>query len=325
MAEAAFKFPDEQEQEVQKSAKASQADEIEVEIVDDTPPEDRGRQPLPKELVKELEEDDLEEYSDKVKKRLSQMKKVWHDERREKEAARREADEAFRLAQIRDAEIKQLRGQIGVGQQYYSGELTKATEAAIITAKQRLTQAYEEGDPVKIADAQEALTDAKIKLKELQYQQPSLQEEQIVVQTQQQTQEPQPVYDPKAENWRKDNTWFGVDEEMTSLALGLHQKLVRQGVDPRTDEYYRRVDEAMKKRFPEYFDGQGPEEEPEEQPQSRAKEKPRKPATVVAPATRSTAPNKVRLTQTQLALAKKFRLTPEQYAKEMIKLENNNG
>jgi len=325
MAEAAFKFPDEQEQEVQKSADALQTDEIEIEIVDDTPPEDRGRQPLPKELVKELEEDDLEEYSDKVKKRLSQMKKVWHDERREKEAARREAEEALRIAQVRDAEIQKLRGQLGAGEKAFSEEVTKAAEFEIISARKQMELAYEEGDPVKIAAAQEALTDAKIKLKEAQYRRPPLQEEETVVQTQQQTQEPQPVYDPKAENWRKENTWFGVDEEMTSLALGLHQKLVRQGVDPRTDEYYRRVDEAMKKRFPEYFDGQGPEEEPEEQPQSRAKEKPRKPATVVAPATRSTAPNKVRLTQTQLALAKKFRLTPEQYAKEMIKLENNNG
>jgi hypothetical protein len=320
MAEAAFKFPDEQGKEQEQ-----QAAELEIEIVDDTPPEDRGKEPLPKELVKELEEDDLEEYSEKVKKRLSQMKKVWHDERREKEAARREAEEAFRIAQVKDNEIKKLRGQLGAGEKAFSEEVTKSAEFEITSAKKQLQQAYEEGDPVKIADAQEALTDAKIKLKEAQYRRPPLQEDKFEVQDAQQVQEPQPVYDPRAEAWRKDNTWFGVDEEMTSLALGLHQKLVRQGVDPRSDEYYSRVDEAMKKRFPEYFDGQEPEEEPEERPQSRAKERPRKPATVVAPATRSTAPNKVRLTQTQLAIAKKFRLTPEQYAKEMLKLENDNG
>lgn len=320
MAEAAFKFPDEQ-----GKGQEQQAVELEIEIVDDTPPEDRGKEPLPKELVKELEEDDLEEYSEKVKKRLSQMKKVWHDERREKEAARREAEEAFRIAQVKDNEIKKLRGQLGAGEKAFSEEVTKSAEFEIVSAKKQLQQAYEEGDPVKIADAQEALTDAKIKLKEAQYRRPPLQEDKFEVQDAQQVQEPQPVYDPRAEAWRKDNTWFGVDEEMTSLALGLHQKLVRQGVDPRSDEYYSRVDEAMKKRFPEYFDGQEPEEEPEERPQSRVKEKPRKPATVVAPATRSTAPNKVRLTQTQLAIAKKFRLTPEQYAKEMLKLENDNG
>jgi len=322
MNQPAFKFPDEIED---KKDESKEADALEIEIVDDTPPEDKGRDPLPKEIVKELEEDDLEEYSEKVKKRLSQMKKVWHDERREKEAARREAEEAFRLAQGRDAEVKKLRSWLGAGQQYYSNELAKATEVAILTAKTALRAAYEEGDPVKIADAQEALTDAKIKLKELQYQQAPLQNESEGVEHQQQVQELQPVIDPKASAWKSKNTWFGVDEEMTSLALGLHQKLVRQGVDPRSDDYYRRVDEAMRKRFPEEFEGEELDNETPEQPLKSKAEKPRKPATVVAPATRSTAPNKVRLTQTQVALAKKFGLTPEQYAKELIKLENQNG
>jgi hypothetical protein len=323
MNQPAFKFPD--EVEVDTKAKTENEDRIEIEIVDDTPPQDKGREPLPKELVKELEEDDLEEYSDKVKKRLSQMKKVWHDERREKEAARREADEAFRLAQIRDAEIKQLRQRVGDGEKVFSEEMTKAVSAEVTSAKQRLQQAYEEGDPAKIADAQEALTDAKIKLKEVEYRKTPLQTELEGVEQQRQVQESQPVIDPKASAWKSKNTWFGVDEEMTSLALGLHQKLVRQGVDPRSDDYYRRVDEAMRKRFPEEFEGEEPEDETPERPQRPKAEKPRKPATVVAPATRSTAPNKVRLTQTQVALAKKFGLTPEQYAKELIKLENQDG
>jgi len=322
MNQPAFKFPDEVEG---KKEEGKEPDALEIEVIDDTPPQDKGREPLPKEIVKELEEDDLEEYSEKVKKRLSQMKKVWHDERREKEAARREADEAFRLAQIRDAEIKQLRQKVGDGEKVFSEEMTKAVTVEVTSAKQRLAQAYEEGDPVKIADAQEALTDAKIKLKEVQYRRPPLQTESEGVEQYQQVQEHQPVIDPKASAWKAKNTWFGVDEEMTSLALGLHQKLVRQGVDPRSDDYYRRVDEAMRKRFPEEFEGEEPDDETPEQPQKSKAEKPRKPATVVAPATRSTAPNKVRLTQTQVALAKKFGLTPEQYAKELIKLENQNG
>jgi hypothetical protein len=323
MAEAAFKFPDEQEK---PKAEAKEAEDIQVEVVDDTPPEDRGREPLPKELVKELEEDDLEEYSDKVKKRLSQMKKVWHDERREKEAAVREREEAIRFAQAKDSEIKQLRGKIGAGEKQITEEMIKSSEMEIANAKKLLQKAYEEGDSALIADAQEALTDAKIRYKEAQYRRPTLQEDNFSVQNAQQTQEPSRIVDPKAEEWRTKNTWFGADEEMTSLALGLHEKLVRSGVDPRSDDYYRRVDETMRKRFPEYFDGETTEEKEEPaQPREEAKAKPRKSATVVAPATRSTAPNKVRLTQTQLALAKKFRLTPEQYAKELLKLENNNG
>ena len=112
------------------------------------------------------------------------------------------------------------------------------------------------------------------------------------------------------------NTWFGKDEEMTSLALGLHEKLVRSGVNPSTDEYYRRIDETMQKRFPENFGDNSLESDKPAQ---------RKPSNVVAPATRSTAPRKVRLSKTQVAFAKKLKLTPEQYAREMIKLENANG
>jgi hypothetical protein len=106
---------------------------------------------------------------------------------------------------------------------------------------------------------------------------------------------------------------------MTALALGLHEKLVRSGVDPRSDGYYQRVDETMRKRFPENFE--------EEQTQTKDADKPapRKAANVVAPATRSTAPKQVRLSASQVAIAKRLGLTNEAYAKEMIKLENYNG
>jgi len=117
--------------------------------------------------------------------------------------------------------------------------------------------------------------------------------------------------------WQQKNQWFGKDEEMTSLALGLHEKLVRNGVDPSSDEYYRSIDSTMQKRFPENYGDTDTLEE--------AKPAQRKPSTVVAPATRSTGPKKVRLTKTQLASAKKFKLTPEQYARELIKTESTNG
>jgi hypothetical protein len=320
MNQEAFKFPDEQPV-VAAPLEAGSPEEIEVEIVDDTPVQDRGREPLPKEIVKELEDDDLEEYSDKVKKRLSQMKKVWHDERREKEAARREADEAFRLAQVREQEIRTLRDRVGQREKTYNEDMTKAFGNEILNAKNKLKQAYESGDPSEIADAQEALTDAKIRLKELEYRRPTLQpEESSVESTQQYVNQPQQVADPKAEAWRRNNTWFGVDPEMTSLAYGLHSKLVQSGVDPRSDEYYRQLDSTLRKRFPEYFNSEDTDPPAETKP-----EKARKPATVVASATRSTAPTKIRLTQTQLGLARKLNLTPEQYAKELIKLETQNG
>ena len=312
MAEAEYKFPDEVEVEVEP--------DIRVEVVDDTPPQDRNREPLPKELVEELEKDDLEEYSDKVKKRLGQMKKVWHDERRAKETASREKDEALRFAQSAYEENKQLKQRLGAGEKLFVEEVTKSANSEVAAAREQLKQAYEAGDADKIADAQEAMTDAKLKLKDYQRFKPALQETETSVERKpEQAQTRQQATDPKAESWREKNTWFGADEEMTALALGLHEKLVRSGVDPRSDDYYQRVDETMRKRFPENF------EDEQTQTKDAGKPAPRKAANVVAPATRSTAPKQVRLSASQAAIAKRLGLTNEAYAKEVIKLENYNG
>ena len=317
MAEQAFKFPDEVEDK-----KDEVKDELEIEVVDDTPEADKGREPMPKKIVDELEKDDLEEYSDKVKQRLSQMKKVWHDERREKEAATREKEEALRFAQAKDNEIRELRQRLGAGEKKWVEDATKASEIEIASAKAKLKQAYESGDAELITEAQEALTDAKIKLKEHQYFKPSLQSEEKGVESEQQVQAAPQVIDPKAAKWREKNTWFGADPEMTASALGLHEKLVRSGVDPRSEDYYQRVDATMRKRFPEYFEEEEPQTRQTE-PETKDSEtkSPRKSANV-APVTRSTAPRQIRLTTTQVALAKKLGLTNEAYAKELMKLEN---
>jgi hypothetical protein len=315
-----FKFPDELE-----AAKPEEGD-LQIEIVDDTPEADRGRTPMPKELVDELEKDDLEEYSEKVQKRLKQMKKVWHDERREKERSIREKDEALRVAQQAYEENKRLKERLGRGEKVLAEEVTKAATNDLATAKDKLRQAYEAGDAAQIADAQEALTDAKIKLQDYKKFKPSVQEPQTSVQQPQQTQAPAQVTDTKAEAWRQKNTWFGADEEMTALALGLHEKLVRSGVDPRSDDYYRRVDTTMRKRFPEAFEDEPTQTQEEVKETKDSKPAPRaKAANVVAPATRSTAPRQVRLTPTQVAIARRLGLSNEAYAKEMMKLENSNG
>lgn len=309
-----YKFPDEQD-----SKAPDTSDEFSIEVVDDTPEQDKGRKPLPKEIVDELEKDDLEEYSDKVKKRLSQMKKVWHDERRAKEEATREREEAIRFAQAQAEENKKLRQRVGTGEKLFVQEITKAANSEVEAAKAKLKQAYESGDVDLITAAQDALTDAKLKVREYERYKPSLQEQESPVQTTpEQTRQPSQV-DPKALAWQKENTWFGTDEEMTALALGLHEKVVKSGVDPRSDEYYDKINSTMRKRFPEYFG------EEKSAPQETERPTPRKPANVVAPATRSTAPRQVRLTASQVALAKKLGLTPEAYARELIKLENDNG
>lgn len=309
-----FKFPDEISAE-------NSADEFKVEIVDDTPPEDQNRAPLPQNIVAELEKDEMTDYSEKVQQRLKQMKKVWHDERREKERVAREKEEALDFARQAYEENKRLKERLGAGEKIFISEVTKSATTEVNTAREGLQRAYESGDPKAIAEAQEALIDAKDKLREYQKFKPTaLQDDGFNVQAQQRPQQaPQAPRDTKAETWRERNSWFGSDEEMTSLALGSHEKLVKAGYDPTSDAYYRQIDLTMRKRFPEKFE--------EEQTQTTEQETPvtRKPPTVVAPATRSTAPRQVRLSSSEAATARALGITPEAYAREKMKLENSNG
>jgi hypothetical protein len=297
----------------------AKVDDFDLEIEDDTPAQDRGREPLPKEVVDELENDTLDDYSDRVKQRLAQMKKVWHDERRAKEAADREREEAVKFAQQIAHENKRLKSTLSSGEEDYVKTLYGAISTQLEVAKRDYREAYDSGDSEKIIEAQTRMNDSQLKLSQVQNYQPQFrnagqEQENAVYIPQNQPQTVRP--DNRALKWQDKNNWFGQDEEMTSLALGLHEKLVRNGIDPTSDEYYRRIDSTMQKRFPEYFGDATLDEDTPAQ---------RKPSTVVAPATRSTAPKKVRLTKTQVALAKKFGLTPEQYARETLKLERTNG
>jgi len=305
--------------EVKLEAKVKDND-IDLEIEDDTPSQDKGREPLPKEVVEELEKDNLDDYSERVKQRMAQLKKVWHDERRAKEAADREREEAITYAKKIADENKKLKSSLSTGEETYIETLKSGLEHQLSLAKREYREAYDLGDTEKIIDAQAKMNEAQYRLSQAQAYEPkfknTLQEgENEVYIPENKPSIPRP--DDKALKWQEKNTWFGRDEEMTSLALGLHEKLVRSGIDPVSDEYYRRIDSTMQKRFPEYF---GDATLDEETPAQRTK-----PSTVVAPATRSTAPKKVRLTKTQVALAKKFGLTPEQYARETLKLEKANG
>ena len=317
-----FEFPDEKEvasvsnEEVKISLEEDDTN-VEIDIVDDTPAQDRDRKPLPKEMVEELEKDELTDYSERVKERMAQLKKVWHDERREKEAAAREKDEAIRFAQAIQEENRRLKTNLTSGEQTYIQAIASAAEKEMTLAKRDYREAYDTGNTDAIIDAQQRMNDAQYKLTQAQNYRPqyekALQEEENNVYIQpERSQVPKP--DRKALSWQDKNSWFGQDEEMTSLALGLHEKLVRAGTDPTSDEYYKTIDNTMRKRFPEYF---GDDSLDVETPAQRTK-----PSTVVASATRSTAPKKVHLTKTQLALAKKFGLSPEQYARETLKLEN---
>ena len=317
MEKTEFEFPDEKEAKGGGKIEAKQDNDFDLVIEDDTPPEDRGREPLPKEIVQELEQDELEDYSEKVKTRLKQMKKVWHDERREKDQAYRERQAAEDLAKRVLEENRALKGRLSEGERNYLQTYQTAAEMELDNAKRAYREAYDAGDTDKLIEAQEKITNANYKLQKAKEYVPSLQHQQDDVKDIPEAQVARP--DPRAVAWQERNTWFGQDEEMTSLALGLHQKLVKQygSSYPSTDEYWQKVDNTIRQRFPDYF---------QDKPQSeKSASRTEKASTVVAPATRSTGSKKIVLKQSQLSVAKKLGLTPEQYARELMKMEANNG
>jgi hypothetical protein len=301
-----------------KKKKTLKVDDVEIEVVDDTPLGDRNKKPsTPPE---EVTDEELENYSDKVKKRIQHFSKGYHDERRAKEQALREREELERFAKVLVDENQKLKGSVDKGHNALIESAKKQIQVEMQAAKQKYKEAYESGNTDAIIAAQEGLYGAQIRMDKVNNLKPradqpeALQNQSNNVQQQQRppAQQPQVTRDDKAEAWRNENTWFGSDDEMTAYALGYHSKLVKEGVDPRSDEYYEKVNTRMRKLFPENFD-----EDIEDTPEPQ---KVRKAANVVAPATRSTAPIKVRLSESQIAVAKRMGVSLADYAKQVALL-----
>ena len=318
-----FNFSDDETYDImdtEKDVKDEDPNNIEVEVEDDTPPQDRGREPLPQNLKEELEKDDLEQYDDAVKQKLKQMKKVWHDERRAKEAAYREQQEAVIFARKLMEDNQRMKNVLDIGGKEYSAVLNNAAALEMEMAKRAYKEAYDNGDSDKLVEAQQAMQIANYKLIQAQnFRVPTLHDGNFQVQQPPQQaatnyQVNQSQLSPKLEAWQDRNPWYGTDDEMTASALGLHEKLKRTGdVVIGSDEYYAILDKTIRKRFPEYFHTGSSE--------GRTKAAHTTASTVVAPATRSTASNRIRLKASQIALAKRLGLTPEQYHNELRKLE----
>lgn len=298
-------------------------DELEVSVVDDTPPADAGRKSLPPAVAAKLEapdEDDLdgdvEEVRRKAKEKLSIAKKAWHDERREKEQAQRIADEATKLAQGYHARAAQQQTQLATGETYLIAQMQEKVKQEVTIAKAAYKAAYESADADALTEAQEKLSRATNNALQVEQwrptQQTALQEVPPVIQRQ--SQAVQPTFDEKAQAWASKNNWYGADDEMTKFALRVHAKLVNDGVDPKSEAYYATIDRSVHERFPEAFSAVSTE------PGNRH-------ATVVASVQRSAkGGKKVTLTQTQVSLARRLGLTNEQYARELIKTrEQANG
>ena len=304
-----FKFPDETPVSASEEKVEYEVESPEIEVVDDTPDSDKGRKPM-KEPPAEVTDEELAQYSEGVKKRIQHFSKGYHEERRAKEAALREREEALRLAQNLVEENKRLQGSLGQGQQALLEQAKKVVANEVEQAKVKYKQAYESGDSDALVAAQEELTAAKIKAERVNNFKPTVAKPQTpVVQPAPQPVETAPQIDSKARAWQESNPWFGSNKEMTALALAVHQDLVESGVSTASDEYYDAINNRVRKRFPEAF----------------SSEKPKK-SQVVTPATRSTAPKKIVLTQSQVNIAKRLGVPLEAYARQVAEdMRKQNG
>ena len=301
-----FEFPDEQVEENPRKGGAVVEAEPEVEVVDDTPPADRNRKPM-EEAPKDVTEDELSKYDESVQKRIKHFTKGYHEERRAKEAALREKEEALKLAQSIVEENKKLKGSLHQGQNALLEQAKKVVANELDQAKRKYKEAYESGDSDALVDAQEALTSVKMKAERVNNFKPApLQTEKSEVQLPQSR--PAPQVDEALTEWQDRNSWFGPNKRMTAYALGVHEDLVSEGIPAGSAEYYKRIDAEMRDRFSDVFGSEKTED---------ANTSPAKKTNVVAPATRSTAPRKVVLTKTQVEIAKRLGVPLELYARKV--------
>ena len=298
-------------------------DAVDVEIVDDTPEEDRGRQKLAENP--EPTDEEIEEYSEKVQKRIKKLQHGYHDERRAKEQALRERDEAVRAAQTVWQQHQDMQKRFSQSENVAVNELKTAAEAKVKTLKEEIQRAYNEGDAEKIANLTEQIADEKLRLRELSSYQPQFREEkqppagqpeQNAVYTNQPAQQSGQVQpDERAVAWTRKNTWFGKDREATAYAMGVHEKLtVEEGIsaDVDPDTYYRELDKRIKQRFPELAEG-------EQQPPAR-RQTPAPVASVSRGSGASRGKTKVALTQSQVNIARRLGVPLEEYARQVAML-----
>lgn len=330
-----FKFPDEMVVEAPAKGKPEE-EKLEIEVVDDTPVEDKGRVPLAK-PVDEVTDEELSSYDEKVQKRIKKFTKGYHDERRAKEEALREREAAESFARQLYEQNKKLQQQLATGSKAYIEQSKSAAQTALSAAEDKYKKAYESADTDALVAAQKEIARATLELDKASRMRPvAVKQEEEFTPPPKETTSAAPQLNERTKAWVAENSdWFGKDEEMTSAAMGLDRKLQREyGADYiGTEEYFKVIDRTMRKRFPEHFEDIGSHEEKEEPLRKTSKpvdedEQPRRAraSAVVAPATRSTAPKKITLTQSQVNIARRLGVPLELYAKKVAEqMRNENG
>lgn len=301
-----FEFPDETEARESKAGGRVVDVDPEIEIVDDTPEVDRNRKPMAEEPA-EVTDEELSKYDASVQSRIKHFSKGYHEERRAKEAAQREREEAVRLARQVVEENKKLKGSLHEGQTALLEQAKQVVANDMEKARAKFKEAYEAGDPEALANAQEEMTSVRLKSDRVANFRPApLQDAEVSVQT---THEPQQAdMDPNLRAWLSNNPWFGPKKGMTAYAVGLHDDIVAEGYTAGSAKYYERVDTEMRKIFADEFESANTADAPTQRTKSN----------VVSPATRSTAPKKVVLTKSQVDLAKRLGVPLELYARQVI-------
>lgn len=323
--EDTFEFPDEIE-----AKKAAAEDKFEIEIEDDTPPEDRGRKPM-KEKIEDPTDEELASYDEKVQQRIKKFTRGYHDERRAKEQALREREATENYAKQLIEENKKLQQQLSSGSKVLIEQSQSSAQLELDAAKKKYKEAYESADVDALAEAQADIAKATLRLDKASGMKP------IEVDDKDFTPAPAPAQTkiaPRTQRWIERNSdWWGQDEEMTMAAMGIDKKLQREyGADyVGTEEYFKTIDRTMRKRFPEHFESDQSYEEDEPPPRKRTSEPvdeddndtPRRATritTPVAPASRSTPPSRIRLKASEAAQARRLGVPIEEYARQVALL-----
>ena len=270
----------------------------EVEVVDDTPEEDRGKQHLGD---VDIPEDEISQYSGNVQKRINQLKRAYHDERRDKERFLREQQEAINYAQAVAEQNKALQEKLSKGEKVLIDSHKNRVTSEMARAEKEYKDAYEAGEPEKMLEAQKKLARFTVEQREVENYRPV---HNMPLQQPQNNVQQEVVPDERTRQWVSDNRWFETDAVMRGAAFGIHDELVKQGIASGSEEYYSRIDARMREEFPNKFGS-------------------KKPANVVAPASRASGTSKVRLTKTQVAIAKRLGVPLEKYAEQIMKEQSN--
>ena len=325
MALPEFELPDPDKEDI-----AAEDDKFEVEIEDDTPKEDRRRRPDPEGPPEDPTEDELNTYDEKVQARIKKFTRGYHDERRAKEEALREREAAESFAKQVFEENKRLQQQLSNGSKAFIEQSQSSADMALANAKKKYKEAYENGDVDAITDAQAEIAQATLKLDRAQGMKPIEVEEKEYTPAKPEASQ----LNPRTQKWvNSNNDWWGIDDEMTMAAMGIDRKLQKlYGPDyVGTEKYFETIDKTMRKRFPEHFEDVQSEEEDTPPPKKRVSEpvdeddepprRAQKFTSVVASASRSTPPNRIRLKASEAEVARRLGVPIEEYAKQVAKLK----